>query len=226
MWIIILMVQSAQFQQAQSELIALAADLPEDPDVLLQVGGMFLQAGDPARALEEFRQVSRLEPRNAAALAGAGQAAFQQANYPLARRYLQRAVTLNPADTRSAQLLQTSDLVLQLDPYLPRIGNAERARRVLQALEHAGNRLEDCARKLNIDLTRQPPTNPIAVDNADLEALNERASRRVLARDADLVDAAMDMVFRSEADATVACGQPQGADLALSLIARVNGGRQ
>lgn len=56
--------------QAQSELIALAANLDEDPSLHQRVGDLFLQAQDNERALAEYRLTLKSDHRNAAALAG------------------------------------------------------------------------------------------------------------------------------------------------------------
>jgi tetratricopeptide (TPR) repeat protein len=213
-------------QQAESELIALSADAPHEPKWMLELGALFLEAGDASRALAPFSDVVRVEPRNAFALAGAGQAAYQQQDYSQARQYLERAVALNPQDSRSAQLLQTSHLVLELDPYLARIGPNERARRVLRALEQTQYRLEKCAEQQQITLTSQPSGSPLAIDYAEILALKPRVNRRTLRDDPDFTDTLMQLVFSSQADAASACGQPEGPDLALLLIGRVNGGRR
>jgi tetratricopeptide (TPR) repeat protein len=212
-------------QQAQSELIALSADLPRDPDLMREVAQLFLAAGDPNRALTEYHDVVQLAPHDAAALAGAGQAAFQLKNYSLARDYLSRAVALDKNDAHSAQLLQASELVLQLDPYVALIGGDERSRRVLRALEQTQYRLETCAAQKQIVLTDQPPSAPLAADYAELLDVKSRVNVRTLRADPDLIDAAMEQVVRSQTDAAAACGQPEGADQALLLIARAHGGR-
>lgn len=261
-----------QFQRAQSQLIAVAADEPNDPNLIAQIGRMFLQAGDAGRALQQFQLVTRKQPRNAAALAGAGQAAFQLADYPTARRYLQRASSLDPADTHSADLLQISNLVLQLNPYAPRISRDERSRRVVADIARTLTRLTECATQKNIVLNPLPaasapgapantpvvtgkssvPTagsnlpapsgqqspppsgsasvpqvvNPIFADFQQLTAMQKQATARVLRDNPDMIDSAMDLVFRSQSDATKACGPPTGDDFALALIGRANGAAQ
>ena len=82
--------------QAQSELIALAANLDDDPSQHVRVGDLFLQAQDYEHALAEYRLSLKADRHNAAALAGAGRAAFELGRYDLAQRYLQAAVIANP----------------------------------------------------------------------------------------------------------------------------------
>ncbi|MBI1984448.1 MAG: tetratricopeptide repeat protein, partial [Acidobacteria bacterium] len=77
--------------EAQAALIELAGDLPKDAALYASVGALFLRTEDFARALELFKQALDINRRQKAALAGAGEAAFQMANYGEARRYLERA---------------------------------------------------------------------------------------------------------------------------------------
>ena len=209
------------FAQAESELIAVSAELPRDNTLRLRVARMFLQAGDPARALTEFRAVAQAEPRSAVAYAGAGEAAFRQQDYRAARYYLDRAVALNSNDAASAQLARTAELVLNFDPFVARIGHEERTRRVLRSVEQAQYRLEKCAEQVHIDLKVQPATGPVAADYAQVLALKPRMTASVLRRDPDLADSAMDLVFRSEEDAASVCGSAEGADAALLLVGRL-----
>lgn len=215
-----------QYAQAESELIALSVDLPNDPALRLQVGQMFLQTGDESRALTFFRDVAQKEPRSAAAFAGAGAAAFAQQDYGLARRYLERAVTLNAEDAQSKQLLEEAALVLQMDPYVARIGREERIRRVQRAFEQAQYRLEKCAEDKGVMLTAQPPPpGPLATDYAQIISFKPNVTTRALRNDPDTIDSAMDLALRSETDAASVCGAGEAADAALLLIARAHGSR-
>ncbi len=71
--------------RAQSQLIALTADLPVDSSLRTDVARLLLQAGSPSRALEQFRDVLGQTPDDAEALTGAGLAALQVADYAAAR---------------------------------------------------------------------------------------------------------------------------------------------
>lgn len=213
-------------QEAESEIIALSAELPRDPALLVRAAELFQAAGQRERALREYRDALALDPRNAAALAGAGAAAFQLQRYDEARRHLQKAVTVNPQDTHSAGLLETAELVGELDPYAPRLTAAQRSRRVLRDFEQARYRLEECARKLGIILTTAAAPTPLQSDYTQLLALKRRVTASTLPHQPDLVDAAMDLVFRIERDAAQPCGAPAGADYALLLIARQREGAE
>ena len=140
------------FTQADAELIALTPELPRPSPANAQVGELFLQAGDPERALQQFEQALRSNPRQPAALRGAGQAAFQLARYRDAAQYLERAQRLGPRDPQSEELLATSRLVLEWNPYAKGINAGARALRIAQAFRQARRRLDQCAARVGISL--------------------------------------------------------------------------
>ena len=91
----------------------LSGNLPDDVKSQTEAGQLFLDAGEPRRALDRFRQALRIDPENAAALAGAGEAAFEPGDYASAQRYL-RAV--DSPSARVSELRSVTDLVLTRDP--------------------------------------------------------------------------------------------------------------
>jgi tetratricopeptide (TPR) repeat protein len=203
--------------QAQSELIALAANVGEDPTQQARIGDLFLQANDYEHALAAYRTSLRSYRHNAAALAGAGNAAFQLGMYPVALRYLQAAVTENPEDKESANLLKTTEAVLHMDPFRRQISAAERNRIVMEAFTTAGERL-NCA---------PPKTAATGMPSSlhdEWSRMKPQLTEAGLRRNPDLVEAAMDLVFRIERETTNVCGPPSGTDLALLLIAKLHEG--
>jgi predicted Zn-dependent protease len=78
--------------RALSELLVLEGNLPDDARLQTEAGRLFLEAGEPHRGLERFRQVLRSDPKNKSALTGAGEAAFEVGDYTSAQRFF-RAVT-------------------------------------------------------------------------------------------------------------------------------------
>ncbi len=205
--------------QAQAELIALAENLGEDPAMHARVGDLFMQAQDYEHALAEYRQSLKLDRHNAAALAGAGRAAFELGRYDLAQRYLEAAVAANPNDTQSAALLKTAELVLQMDPFRRQISVSQRHRIVIQAFNAAGERLKSC------------PAVDSSANAASQQGLAEKwasmkpqITEEGLRRNPDLVEQAMNLVFDIERQASAACGPPTGIDLALLLISKLHEG--
>ena len=199
--------------QAESELIALAADLPSDASALNQVADLFSRTGNDRRALSEYQQALHIDPRNADSLAGAGRAAFSLGQYAEAERYLRRALAVDPKNTEAAAQMQTAGQVLQLDPYRPHLSATERSRRAIAAVQQVQTRLEQCATSRG--------EKPASSSDADLQsAYTQLRALRPKQRDSEFVDNVMDLVFRIEQQANQVCGQPSGGDLALLLIAR------
>ena len=120
------LLQHKAYPQAQAELITMAAALPDDPTLRVRVAQLFAQSQDYEHALAQFQEVLRSDHENQAALYGAGQAAFRLGRYRTAQGYLRNAVRSDPQNTQAAQSLKIASLVLQADPFAPRISDAER----------------------------------------------------------------------------------------------------
>ena len=205
---------------AQGELIALAANVGDDPAQQDTIGDLFARAGDYEHALASYRIALRADRHNAAALAGAGQAAFQLGQYPLAQHYLQQAIAATPNDAQSAQLLQTADMVLHMDPFRRQISTADRDKAVVDAFTVAGQRLKSCT----LPVTSRPGSGPPLSLNDEWFAMKPHVNLAGLRRDPDLAENAMDLVFRIERQSSIVCGTPTGADLALLLISKLHEG--
>jgi tetratricopeptide (TPR) repeat protein len=209
--------------QAQSELIALAANLTGDASMHAHVADLFLRAQDYEHALAEYRLSLRTDRHNPAAEAGAGEAAFELGRYAPAQRYLQAAVSWNPNDGQSAERLKTTELVLEMDPFRRQNSLGQRNRTVIEAFLTAGQRLKSCP--------AASASNGTALSTSVQPALGESWAKmkpqitgRGLERHADLVERAMDLVFSIERQSNAMCGPPTGKDLALLLIAKLHEG--
>jgi tetratricopeptide (TPR) repeat protein len=212
--------------QAQAELISLAATGPRDPTLQLQVGSLFARVADFEHALAQFQTTLSLDHSNVAALAGAGEAAFQLGRYRTAEGYLQNALKGNPKDEHVKQLLQLSNLVLQADPFARRISNAERSRRIRRAFEQAGKRLDSCAATQGIDLKTQGFSPGLASLKARWPAMKPKLAHLNAPTEADTPDAAMDLVFQIELQTETVCGPPTGFDQALLLLSQDRAGAE
>jgi tetratricopeptide (TPR) repeat protein len=211
--------------QAQSELIALAANLENDPSQQAHVGDLFLQAQDYEHALAEYRLSLKSERRNPAALAGAGRAAFELGRYALAQRYLQAAVSANPNDAPSAASLRTAELVLRMDPFRRQISVALRNRIVIEAFAAAGKRLNACSAPSGTGETAPAATSQQGLAES-WSKIKGQVTERGLRRNPDLVETVMDLVFSIERQTSATCGSPAGIDMALLLIAKLHEGNQ
>jgi tetratricopeptide (TPR) repeat protein len=206
--------------QAQAELIALAENVDDDPTQQEHIGDLFLRAQDYEHALAAYRVSLRSDPRNQAALAGAGYAAFELGRYPLAQHYLEAAVTSDPQDAQSAERLNMTEMVLNMDPFRRQISAAERSRIVMDDFAAAGHRIKTCA----IPKTAAPRGIASQAGLTDEWAkLRPKITDAGLRGNPDLGDAAMDLVFRIERQTSILCGPPTGPDMALFLIAKSQG---
>lgn len=210
-------------QAAQAALIGLAADLPKDAGLYAHVGTLFLKAEDYSQALGTFRQALNLDPAQQTALTGAGEASFQMANYRDARRYLERAVQLNPQDAPAAQRLEMTNLILSLDPLERGLSAQTRARRVVFAYQQAVERIRACALKRGEALEGQQPATDLQTAYARVMQIAPKVREAVLRRNSDLLMQALELVFEVEELTARDCDYPAGVDLALLLIARKHG---
>lgn len=212
---------------AQSVLLAVAASLPQDPALHLQVGGMMLEAGTAAQALEEYQQVLEADRRNHEALIGAGLSSFDLGNDREAVRYLGQASAQKPAlPPDAARDLSVASADLSLDFFDPGVGVSERAHRAARAFEVVKTRIGDCAKSLGVSLPApaparapsalaepasgtpnlQPATDDLAVayDAAMKMQTSMRGAR--LDRDPQLLDSLRKLVFQMDSAATAHCG--------------------
>lgn len=222
------LLQKNALEQARSELLALAAALPPDPALHLRTADLLVQAQDYPDALAEYDQVLHLDRGNAAALAEAGRTAYRAGLFRTAQRYLQAAVAANPQDPMLRALYASSTLILQTDPFVRRISDAERNRRIAAAFAKSEERLSACAGGKGVDLKSvkpsDSPSSPLP-STPPLVGLQSRwlAAKRELPRmnsetETDLPDVIMDLVFEIEQRTAQDCGGPNGVDEALLRI--------
>lgn len=194
---------------AVAELIAATTDLPGTAAAHNEIGTLFARAADHGRALDQFTRALALDAQNRASLAGAGRAAFALGDYARARRYLHSV----RGDDETATLAAVADLVLTRDPLASRISAAERRRRLVANLTHAHDRLEKCL------MAQMPDLAPLLAR----EMAGLRADRRSIARDADVLEAAVNLTYRIEQHAQARCGDATPLDRALLLVAQRHG---
>lgn len=209
MELIRLLVRHGEQRRALSELLAVSAEVPPDARHQSEIAELFAAAGDERRALTHFEQALARAPDDAAALAGAGLAAFHLGNYALARKYLHRS---NGAGGPVAETRTIVDFVLDQDPLAPRLGAAERRRRIDAALTRARTRLAMCT-------TTTPDTT--ADDRATLQTALDRFQPRLRQRgaiDQDTAEDALELTSRIERSAGSRCAPPALEDRALLLI--------
>jgi tetratricopeptide (TPR) repeat protein len=197
--------------RALSELIVLSGNLPDDVKSQTEAGQLFLNAGEPRRGLDRFRQALRIDPKNAAALAGAGEAAFEAGDYTSAQRYL-RAV--DSPSARVSELQPITDQVLTRDPLRPGLSLRQRQNRVMTGFRRALEALDDC-------VIKKPAANN-AFDSlrAEAGALEPELTLERLRRTPESIDTALNLIYRIEQQTADTCGQGSAFDRALLLIGR------
>jgi tetratricopeptide (TPR) repeat protein len=197
--------------RALSELLVLSGNLPDDVKSQTEAGQLFLDAGEPDRGLDRFRQALRLDPHNASALAGAGEAAFDAGDYSSAQRYL-RAV--DSPSARVSDLRSVTDQVLARDPLRPGLSWRQRQGRLMAGFRRALEALDGC-------VTRKPAANS-AFDSlrAEAGALAPALTAEGLRRRPESIDTALNLIYRIEQQAVDTCGQGSAFDRALLLIGR------
>lgn len=208
------LVQHGERLQAQAELIALEGDLPSHPDEQRSVAALMLEAGLASRARRVYERVLEKDRRDGPALAGAGRAAFELGDYKGADALLSEAVAAGAIGNGIQSTLSLARSIIALDPYQRGLTIRARFARAREALTIASARLERCA--AGRDDSRFPQ---LAADITEQQKALAPATR-----DLDLLDSALGLVFRIEEITAAVCGDPEGADRALLLLARRQAG--
>lgn len=232
------LIQQSRFNDARDELLIAAGNDNTTP-ALLEVAGLLEQAHAPADALHLYHQVAERRPVDLVALEGAGEMAFTLGRYRLARTYLDKAVTASSAAhplvdrARTEKNLQIANAVLAAYPS-PELTQRERLRRVVRAHEIARQRFMSCSAALNAqsdgtseasgggkDQSKEGTTNGDAM--ASLSSRWQAARPHLTIADmqdnAQLEQAAMQLVYDTEQITEHVCGEPKGEDAALLRIA-------
>jgi tetratricopeptide (TPR) repeat protein len=201
-----------QPDRALSELLILDANASDELVPHLEAGELFMEAGEPRRALDHFRRALTFDSESIRALGGGGQAAFTLGDYELARRLLDRA--LDSPKGRSVwlqEMQQIASLVVERDPLRPRLSTSERRTRLVAALARAEARLDLCP--------RGPASSP-SLEQLYTEVSAFQASRAHGARNSGIEDFedGLSTIYRVELE-TAPCGPRSVLDRALLLIA-------
>jgi len=219
------LLDSDQKAAARAELIAVAGNLPPSAELQDQVASELVKTGGYDDALRLFLQALATEPNSAPALAGAGECYFQTGQYTAAELYLDRALQRDPNLIQAAAMRDTARAVLSLDPFTRGLGEEERARRANRAFHQATLRLAACAaqRGIELNIAGDSPLQRLYVETMGAQP---RVRESTLRRDPEFLYSIMDLAFRIEKSTAQSCGEPQGSDLALLLIAQQQEGRR
>lgn len=210
---IALLLSHGERARALSQTLVLGADGLDTPAELLEVAGLLREAGDPRRALDRYRRVLASTPANAAALMGAGRAAFDLGDYAAARSYFDRVPALE-ADAR--ELREVAALVVSADPLAPRLARGERQARRSRIVEQALGRLGACGGD-------EPQRRAVADALTALQVKEPtRARGQPPTDELERSEDAVELAARAERLAD-RCGTANALDRAIGLIARAHG---
>ena len=235
-----LLLKNQRNSEAEAQLIALSAELPNDSPLLKQVAAKFAQVGDHARSSDLYSRALQTEPHSVDVLIGLANAEFNQNDYAAARRHLGLVLEQQPNNASATRMAQTIDLVLSLDPYEP-VPDAERRTRVIHGFQIASARLRQCQnlgalpQATSGAATAPPPqpstpaTNPTAQPPSDLASLADRMAQiaprvndRNLRNNADLTKNVVNEVFAFARRAQSVCGPLTPEDDALLRVAALH----
>jgi tetratricopeptide (TPR) repeat protein len=216
------LMRRGRMADARAGLIALAADVPPDAGVRVALGERLARTGDDGAALQQFRDALDVEPRSKDALALAGAAAFRLGDFPGAERYLRAAVREGDPTPETAAMFATAQAAVALDPFQRGLTSAERVRRVRSAVDQVTQSFAACVATLSPD--NPPGRTEAGVLHARLAALAPTLHTRE-ARDAQMQQDAMDLVFDMEDFLVERCAPLGPADAALRALRRSSRGR-
>jgi tetratricopeptide (TPR) repeat protein len=132
-------------QELLAELLPVQEEAGKDPATAAHLAHLFLIAGSPSRAAEEYRVLIKHNPGDAAAYAGLGKTALQSGDYREAHDAFLAASARTPNDPSIRRQLELVSTLTALDPTLRKLTSTEKYRRSRKILELAQSDLERCA---------------------------------------------------------------------------------
>jgi tetratricopeptide (TPR) repeat protein len=215
--LIALLIDRGDLQEAATQLASLSRELPDTAAAQIQAARLADRAGDSSRALQFYGRASALDPKNADAAAGAGEAAYVLHDFRSAVRELERAVALGASSPTLESRLIIARLVLASDPLAARVASTERVRRVLAGLTRAAGRHDLCQQTLRVD--------PQAPDGIRDELAQFRRMPRSALQDQDTLSAAVAAIGTALNDVNARCPSlVEPTDQAWLLIAGMHAG--
>ena len=208
-----------QAVRAQSELIALIDDLPNDPVLITEVARLLVSAGAEARSIGLFERALALDPQDARAAQFEGEVQFHQGHYRTAHDLFAKAqkngASLPAAD---AMALAATGRMPDIDPFAARLTTRQRLQRALDGLAIARARIARC------QAAPAQSADAAYVANLSTQAdAYDKLPRRRLERDPDQVTDLINLVMQVEALPAKLCGPDSIDDRALQLIAGEHG---
>jgi Tfp pilus assembly protein PilF len=209
---------------ARSELLIAGGNNPNDAGVQLALADLLQQAGYPKDALNYYRKVLALEPKNETALVAAGRMEYKDGEFEEAHHLLERAARVQESDGSHegsapagiAAMLENSARIVSLSP-LEKLAPNERVGRILRARGLAKKRFDTCNAQLS---AASGLASPLQGLSSRWMAEDAGLSRAALLKDAVEQDATVKLIFDTEVQTSQICGAPTGDDALLLLLAK------
>jgi Flp pilus assembly protein TadD len=209
---------------ARIELLIAAGNSPSDPVLNRTLADLLVQTGDIDDGYNYYKKSLQDDPKNQAALEGAGRAAYGLGNFAVAHSLLERAIEAKSSPREKeenlsadlAAMLANSKRILELRPS-GKLRPAERVSRILADSVIAKRRFDGCAAQFDAANGLPPLLQQL---KARWAGANATITRPVLSRSLAQQDAAVQLLFDTELQTSQFCGPPTGDDALLVLLAK------
>lgn len=134
-------------EELLAELLPLQEEAGKDPSAQRRIAQLFLAAGSPSRAADEYRVLIKHNPKDADAYAGLGEAELKMGNYRAGREAFLSAAARKPQEPSIQKKVELATTLSALDPTARRLTSHEKYRRSMQILELARDDLQSCLSK-------------------------------------------------------------------------------
>jgi Flp pilus assembly protein TadD len=215
---------------ARIELLIAAGNSPSDPSLNRMLGGLLAQTGDMSDSLSYYNKSLKEDPKDQAALEGAGRAAYRLGDFAVAHSLLERALEAKASPRAKdenlsgelAEMLESSKRILELRPS-GKLRPSERVARILEGRSIAKKRFDNCAVQFDTGAGLPPALQQLKWSWAGRAATAERGP---LLRSLAMQDAAVQLIYDTELQTSQFCGTPRGDDALLLLLAKSSGGTE
>ena len=210
---------------ARIELLIAAGNSPDDPSLDRTLAELLVQAGDVADGFSYYQKALRGEPKNQAALEGAGRAAYRLGNFAVAHSLLERALEAKASPLAKDEeklsgdlpkMLESSKRILELRPS-GKLRPEERVSRILGDRAIAKKRFEGCTTQFTTTSGLPPSLQQLKLRWMSGDAMDSRAT---LLRSFAKQDATVQLIYDTELQTSQFCGAPGGDDALLLLLAK------
>jgi tetratricopeptide (TPR) repeat protein len=198
--------KAGRHPQAEAELLATAAGMPDDPALRQRVARMLIDYGVPESAVRLLNGETEKEHPDDATYHLLGDAEFAAGDYTAARKDFDAAARIDPDDSAAARRSELCVKVLALDPTVAGVPAAERFKRSRKLLEQVLGEAVLCAKA------------GAANDDAVLAAQHALAEHRRPASYSDTAEANDATARQLWTERLIWCSAPPATDNPVALV--------